>query len=252
MPSTLLIRYKILLLLVLFIGVNCASAIGQEYVQKNLDGQTDYNSGDFETAIKDFKASVVLKPDYLKAHFNLAMAYYKMEYFDSAAVSFAKVTELDSSISLPFYYLPFCHYNNAENELALNSFNVAIEKFPKKRELYYYLAEIHASNGDKNLELLTYNKLLKLYPNEHKAIIQRANLHNELQHFELAVKDLNKAIELNEYEGEAYLLRGIININTARIKEGCADLNMAEAMGEEASALFELQKMHCEEPEPSE
>lgn len=228
------------------------SAIGQEYVQKNLDGQTDYNSGDFETAIKDFKASIAIKPDYLKAHFNLAMAYYKLEYFDSASTSFLKVTELDSSISLPYYYIPFCHYNNAENELALQSFNVALMKFPKKRELYYYSAVIHASNGDKDLELETYNKLLKLFPNEHKAIIQRANLYNETQRFDLAVTDLDKAISLNEYEAEAFLLRGIIHINTGKIKEGCQDLIMAEAMGSEESALFELKKIHCEEADSNE
>ena len=249
MPSTLLNRYKISFITVLLVGLSCLATYGQKHVQKNLDGQSDYNSGDFETAIKDFKASVALKPDYLKAHFNLSMAYYKLEYFDSAAVSFTKVTELDSSISLPFYYLPFCHYNNAEKELALKSFDVAILKFPKKRELYYYLAVIHASNGDKNLELETYNKLLKLFPNEHKAIIQRANIHNEMQHFDLAVNDLDKAISLNEYEAEAFLLRGIIHINIGKVKEGCEDLIMAEAMGSEAAALFELKKIHCEEPD---
>tara|TARA_B100000795_G_scaffold149215_1_gene111749 strand:+ start:35165 stop:35914 length:750 start_codon:yes stop_codon:yes gene_type:complete len=244
-PSTLLNRYKISLITACFAGLSCLTSYGQEHVQKSIDGQSDYNSGDFKAAIADFKASVALKPDYLKAHFNLAMSYYKLEYFDSAGASFARVIEIDSSIALPYYYLPFCHYNNAENELALQYFNTAILKFPKKRELYYYMAVIHASNGDKDLELGIYDKLLKLYPNEYKAIIQRANLHNDLQNFKLALTDLNKAIALNEYEADAFLLRGIIHINFGRIDEGCNDLIMAEALGSVAPALLELKPLNC-------
>mgnify|MGYP006093283325 FL=1 len=245
MPSTLLNRYKISLITACFAGLSCLTSYGQEHIQKSIDGQSDYNSGDFKSAIVDFKASIALKPDYLKAHFNLAMAYYKLEYFDSAGASFSRVIEIDSSIALPYYYLPFCHYNNAENNLALKYFNTAIRKFPKKRELYYYVAVIHSLNGDKYLALEIYDKLLKLYPNEFKAVIQRANLHNEMQNFKLALTDLDKAIELNEYDADAFLLRGIIHINFGRIDVGCKDLIMAEALGSVAPALLELKPMNC-------
>lgn len=55
--------------------------------------------GLYHDAIEDYTCAVCINPAHVKAHYNRAIAFERLQQYDAALSDYAKVTQLDSSNS---------------------------------------------------------------------------------------------------------------------------------------------------------
>ena len=218
----------------------------QEHIEYNLEGTTKFETGDYESAIEDFKKALEYKEDYKTARFNLTLAYFNLKMYSEARESCLKMKELDPLVLETYYYLPFCSFYLGDYGVAKGQFEEAIGHFPDKTELYDHLARIYILEDDISKEESVYNKLLEVDPNNKKALFHRALIHSELQEFNEALDDYNTLLTLDQNHKIALANRGVIHINLGNDELGCKDMLMAKELGDNSPAIKELIPLHCE------
>lgn len=221
-------------------------APNQEHIEYNLEGTTKFETGDFESAIEDFKKALEYKADYKSARFNLTLAYFNLRMYSEARESCQKMKAIDSSMLETYYYLPFCSFYLGDYGSAKGQFEEAIGHFPDKTELYDHLARIYIIEDNISKEENVYNKLLEVDPKNKKALFHRALIHSELQEFNEALEDYNTLLSLDQNHKIALANRGVLYINLGHDELGCKDMLKAKELGDNSPAIKELIPLHCQ------
>ncbi len=179
----------------------------EERVQNNIDNYAiTYNiRGDFYTsgryypsAISEFKSAIKVKPDYVDARYNLALAYKEMgEYndaksileglthkypqnprgyyglgllyqkksdLDAACIAFKKALSLDPDRPFIHNNLGIVYTELKQYDEAMKEFKTTLQINSTDIEALYNLAVIYYLKGDKKLAVQTYKDLLKIDP----------------------------------------------------------------------------------------
>ncbi|MCA9323428.1 MAG: tetratricopeptide repeat protein, partial [Planctomycetes bacterium] len=87
----------------------------------------------FEGALVKFKDAQVEEPDSPVIHFNLGLAFYRLERYDEAATSFEQAT-LASDLKLEkaaFFHLANCQFRQGKLQTAVENYNRALERDPE-------------------------------------------------------------------------------------------------------------------------
>lgn len=143
--------FGIAILLALVI-ISCRVKISEEEITRNFNayissGYRHLSERDYDSAIKDFKNAIALKPDSEKAHNFLGIAYFMKKNYKPAEEEFSKAISLNNSYS-PAYsnlgnvYLKFNNWSKAEE-----CYKKAIEIAPDSPSPYYSLGNMLLSLG---------------------------------------------------------------------------------------------------------
>ena len=134
------------------------------YVVWNILGASREQIGMFEESIYAYKKSILLKPDFADAHFNMGVALKNHGNFDEALEAFNK------SISLkPYFAEAYCNkggtlYDLGKYEEATESYKRSISLKPDYAEAYFNMG-LALHYQDKFQEAIqAYNKTLSLKP----------------------------------------------------------------------------------------
>jgi Flp pilus assembly protein TadD len=133
-------------------------AAENEYVGANYLSRVRYNIGvchfhlgQFDLAENEFKHAILLKKDYVRAHYALGMAQTKKRAWKSATVSFTKVVEMDPKNGEAWFDLGFAKIADGNLEAAADAFRHSIEFGSVDVALSYNnVGVILALNGDLN------------------------------------------------------------------------------------------------------
>ena len=97
---------------VLFISVISTACINNFAVQElNTKAKTFIENGDYQSAVERLKSSIDLEPSSFESHYNLAVAYTKLDDYINALDSYKKVIELKSDFADAYYSLAVCEEN---------------------------------------------------------------------------------------------------------------------------------------------
>jgi len=120
--------YNFLLITCCFIVVSCSSneiKIGPlEHFKR---GNQYYEKTDFQAAIREYKAAVVLDPMQESFYFNLGLAYYSLQLYEESIVNYKKAIELKPGLAKAWYNLALIYDKMYDPE---NSF-IYYEKYLK-------------------------------------------------------------------------------------------------------------------------
>lgn len=137
----------------LLIILSCAKVkVSEAEITRNFNayissGYRHLSEKDFDSAIKDFKNAVSLKPDSERAHNFLGIAYFMKKNYKPAEEEFSKAISLNNSYS-PAYsnlgnvYLKLNNWSKAEE-----CYRKAIELAPDSPSAYYSLGNLLLSLG---------------------------------------------------------------------------------------------------------
>jgi Flp pilus assembly protein TadD/GGDEF domain-containing protein len=91
-------------------------------VSLNISGDTFYQKGDIDSAVKEFKAALVLDPSNVNVHNSLGVCYGVMGNFDEAKAEFLETMRLDPQETMAIYNLGLVHLLTDQKEKALKHF----------------------------------------------------------------------------------------------------------------------------------
>ncbi len=131
---------------------SCKVKVSEEEIARNFNayissGYRHLSEKDFDSAIKDFKNAVSLKPDSERAHNFLGISYFMKKNYKPAEEEFNKAISLNNSYS-PAYsnlgnvYLKLNNWSKAEE-----CYKKAIELDPDSPSPYYSLGNLLLSVG---------------------------------------------------------------------------------------------------------
>ena len=131
-------------------------AAENEYVGSNYLSRLRYNIGvcyfhldRFELAENEFKHAILLKKDYVRAHYALGMTQTKKRAWKSATVSFTNVVEMDPKNGEAWFDLGFTKIADGDLNAAAEAFRRSIEFGSVDVALSYNnVGVILAINGD--------------------------------------------------------------------------------------------------------
>lgn len=125
-------------------------------------------------ALKDFKYAYQLNPNKYDASFYTGVAYFYLEEYDSSHAYLKKATDIDSTVSNPFYYRARINYIEDNYNAALEEINSAI-KLKSEKAIYYVLrAKIYMFNEseyDDDMAIEDLNIAIKMGSEEAKALL---------------------------------------------------------------------------------
>jgi tetratricopeptide (TPR) repeat protein len=126
--------------------------------------------------------------------------YVNENQLDSAEIALknALKTEPDNQMNaFLFNNLGTLQRRQGKSEEALNSYTLALARYPKNSIFLSARASLFSETGDFKNALLDYNTMLDEHPDDEEALYQRALLHLSLKNFELSEKDLERMMKLN-------------------------------------------------------
>ena len=97
---------------VLFISVISTACINNLAVQElNTKAKTFIEQGDYASAVERLKSSIDLEPSAYESHYNLAVAYTKLDDYANAVESYKNTIKLNPDFADAYYSLAVCEEN---------------------------------------------------------------------------------------------------------------------------------------------
>ena len=163
---------------------------------------------EFFKAVEHLSKAINIKPRYIDAHVQLAIACSRLGWIDKAVESYAIVLHLDpNSPSAQYglkvlgrYQLGLIHARKGAFEKAKTQYHLAIELDPELSLPHFQLGYLLAQQGKFEEAVPFYQKAIGLYPNHTGAYYQLANAYFRMGKQEEGKRQLEKFREIKAKE----------------------------------------------------
>ena len=130
-----------------FVILSCKVKVSEEEITRNFNacissGYRHLSERDYESAIKDFKKAISLKPDSERAHNFLGIAYFMKKLYKDAEREFNKAISLNNFYSPAYSNLGNVYWKLNNWEKAEGCYKKAMELSPDSPSPYYSLGNM--------------------------------------------------------------------------------------------------------------
>ncbi len=234
-----MIRSNMLKYFVIAVCLFCHACSAEDSAIKH--GVREFDSGNYNSAIKYFNEALKKNPRNEKTYFNRALAWYETDKLDNAINDYSKALEINkvfieayynrgitwakkgnndfaisdytkalelnprNSLKAGIYFnRAYAKLKRGEYEQAIDDYTKCIEIDPQKAELYYLRANVWYEKSNLDSAISDYTKAIDIKPTYVQAILDRANTWHEKKDYALAMIDYEKATELDPQNGLIY------------------------------------------------
>ena len=131
----------------------------------NISGACYAGLGQLDAAVKSYEEAIAIKPDYAKAHFNLAGTLHDLGQLDAAIISYEKTIEIKSDFAEAHNNLGNVFKELQQDDAAIQSYKKALVINPEYVESQYSLGNIFQELGQFESAIKCYEKVLVIKPN---------------------------------------------------------------------------------------
>ncbi|NCQ34466.1 tetratricopeptide repeat protein [bacterium] len=114
-----------------------------------------------DRAIADYTQALAADPTYVKARYNLSLAYRDAGLYTEAAASFDELIKLEGPSYRAYYSQGLAYYYLKDYPAALGAFELGLE-YKETPELLNAIGRVHAATGDKKEAVAWYDMAKKL------------------------------------------------------------------------------------------
>ena len=120
----------------------------------------------YTKAIKAFKQTIRIDPDYANTHYNLGVAYDQLGFYKDAIEAYKQVIRIDPDHALAHHNMGAAYSKLGNHTKAIEAFKQAIRIDPDYALAHYNLGVTYLLIGDRNSALNEYKILKELDVNE--------------------------------------------------------------------------------------
>ena len=194
-------------------ALNALDVLSRDYPDDslllNIRGACYAGLGQKDAAVESYKKAVLLKPDYAKAHYNLAGALQETGQLDEAVKSYESAITLEPDNAEAHNNLGNVYRELGQLDTAIKSYKKAIVINPDYVEAYYSLGLTFQDLGQLEDTVKSYKQVLTIKPDFAGMHNNLGNVYRELGELDAAVKSYKKAIVIKPDYAEAYFNQGI-------------------------------------------
>lgn len=133
---------------------------------QNLLGLSYARKGDFRLAVKAFAAVIDIDPDFVDAHFNVALAQRHLGNLEAAVQSYGRAIVADPSRAETHHNLALLHFDLGENEKAIECFRDATQNDPNFAGAWKGLGRALALVSQPDPAIAAYVRAIELDPSD--------------------------------------------------------------------------------------
>lgn len=194
-------------------------------------GVTARQQGQYSEAIQDFNKAIKLEPDYAKAYYLRAAAYYSKRKHDLAIEDSTKAIELKPDYAKAYLARTAAYYSKGEYDYAIQDSTKAIELNPDYANAYLARGHVYRNLGEYDHAIQDYTKAMELNPDYANAYYFRGLSYSSQGEHDYAIANFTKAIKLNPKLAEAYYARALACFGLERWQNAKSDLVIAKNTG---------------------
>ena len=190
-----------------------------EPVLFNIKGACYADLGQLDVAITNYKEAITIKPDYAKAHFNLAGSLHDLGQLETAVQSYQKALEIDASYTEAYNNLGNVYQELKQFDSAVQSYQKALEIKPDYVAAQYSLGNTFMELGQLEEAVKSYKAALKLKPDFVEAINNLGITFFKLYQLDDAIRSYERAIALDPDFADAHNNIGIVFSELGQLDE---------------------------------
>ena len=219
-----------------------------EPVPFNIRGACHASFGQFDLALEDYQRAIAIRPDYAKAHYNLAGALQDLGQLEDAVNSYKKTLEIEPNYAEAFNNLGNVFKALKQNDDAVESYKNALIIKPNYIESQYSLGAILQDLGNLEAAIKCYEAVIIIRPNFADALNNLGTLFIDLGQFNKAVSNFKSLLEIKPESVEALNNLGIALYNLHQFDDAieCYEKaisfkpDFADSYNNKGIVLFEL------------
>ena len=190
-----------------------------EPVLFNIKGACYADLGQLDIAVTNYKEAITIKPDYAKAHFNLAGSLHDLGQLETAVQSYQKAIEIDASYTEAYNNLGNVYQELKQVDSAVQSYQKALEIKPDYVAAQYSLGNTFMELGQLEEAVKSYKAALKLKPDFVEAINNLGITFFKLHQLDDAIRSYERAIALDPDFADAHNNIGIVFSELGQLDE---------------------------------
>ena len=136
------------------------------------------------------------------------------------------------------YNLGIRQLKEGQYELAIESFNFALDRSPRNSEIYYARGLSRGFLGNYTGAIADLTRATKLEGDQPNYYFYRAYFKSLYGNNRGSIDDFSRAIELEPYWREAYYNRGVKLVHVGLLEEACMDFETAKYLGDTLSNSY--------------
>ena len=190
-----------------------------EPVLFNIKGACYADLGQLDVAVTNYKEAITIKPDYAKAHFNLAGSLHDLGQLETAVQSYQKAIEIDASHTEAYNNIGNVYQELKQFDSAVQSYQKALEIKPDYVAAQYSLGNTFMELGQLEEAVKSYKAALKLKPDFVEAINNLGITFFKLHQLDDAIRSYERAIALDPDFADAHNNIGIVFSELGQLDE---------------------------------
>ena len=198
-----------------------------EPVLFNIKGACYADLGQLDVAITNYKEAITIKPDYAKAHFNLAGSLHDLGQLETAVQSYQKAIEIDASYAEAYNNLGNVYQELKQVDSAVQNYKRALEIKPDYVAAQYSLGNTFMELGQLEEAVKSYKAALKLKPEFAEPYYNLGAVLQDLELLDDSVVSYKAAIVLQPDYADAYYNLGILYHNIGQLELAIKSLERA-------------------------
>ena len=168
----------------------------EEPVLFNIRGACYAGLGQLDIALKNYEKAILIKPEYAKAHFNLAGSLHDLGQLNAAVKSYQKTLDIEPTYAEAYNNLGNVYGELEQGDFAIKNYKKALEIKPEYVEAQYSLGLIFHDLNQFDDAVKCFKAAIELKPEFAGAYNKLGAVFIELEKLEEAVKCFKAAIEL--------------------------------------------------------
>ena len=180
-----------------------------EPVLFNISGACYAGLGQFDLALKYYEKAIAIKPDYAKAHFNLAGTLEDLGQLEDSVNSYKKALEIEPDYAEAFNNLGNVFKELKQNDAAVQSYKDALLINPEYVEAQFSLGIMLQDLGNPEAAIECYEAVLSIMPNFADAYNNLGTSFLDLGQFNEAVRSYKSLLKIKPESVEAINNLGI-------------------------------------------
>jgi len=185
----------------------------------NIRGACYAGLGQLDVAIKNYEDAIAIKPDYAKAHFNLAGSLHDLGQMDAAVQSYEKTIEIEPDYAEAHNNLGNVFQELEQGDAAVQSYKKALEIKPDYIAAQYSLGISLQDLGQLDEAVKSYKKALKIKPDFVEAHNNLGITFFKLHQLDNAMQCYKKALVFNPDFADAHNNIGIALLDLGQLDD---------------------------------
>ncbi len=203
--------------------------------ERNPDKQSSY---------EDYADALDIKPNYPDVLFRRGMLYalFKHDYV-LAVGDFNKVTEIDSSYYIAYFWKGKAYFNGQDYRSANKELTTFLKFDSTNLEAIIMRGAARLNYNDFSNAIKDFDAVIKVEPKNFIALTNRGLAKGQMRNFNEGLEDLDLAIKIKFDYSPAYINRAVVKYMNKDKKGACADLHKADGLNN--AKAYELLEKYC-------